>query len=524
MHRVFTVCPHCSCGCGLYLLVDRGEAIGVMPSAGHPVSRGSLCMKGWTSFQHLRHPERLDSPWIGRNGRRTRIPWDQAFACMVEGLEAVRLRHGGGAIGFWSSARATNEEFSLLQQIAWKGFESTAVRFDPLIHTLDHIPESLLEGPRAARLDDVQGADLLVVFGQGFLDHHPQVASRILKAIDQGARVVVISPYRDALAERATLHIQVPVSDDVPSAFTNGGDWLSERLRTWWGEAARPVVVYPLKSLPLQREAALLGAFESLMGESGAKVLLLFPCANSRGAFHRMARMASPGHRALKALVVVEENPAAWDARFRDLARDLDLLVVLDLFLTETAELAHLVLPSAGFAEKGGTFTNTEGLLQALQPAVPPPGEARPAGAILAELARRLGVRQVDSTSKPSPPPIPVAAEEGATATAELALASRAADDPPQFQHIPDRLRHMWLKDTLLRHTDDWQREHQDRWVEVHPEDANVLGLRPGWMVRIAGDGSEFQAMVRISERVGRGILVTPYDLFEGLVQVERSA
>jgi anaerobic selenocysteine-containing dehydrogenase len=82
----------------------------------------------------------------------------------------------------------------------------------------------------------------------------------------------------------------------------------------------------------------------------------------------------------------------------------------------------------------------------------------------------------------------------------------------------------MWLKDTVLRHTDDWQREHQDRWVEIHPEDAKQLALRPGWMVRVAGEGGEFQAIVRMSERVGRGILVTPYDLLEGPVQLERAA
>jgi anaerobic selenocysteine-containing dehydrogenase len=92
------------------------------------------------------------------------------------------------------------------------------------------------------------------------------------------------------------------------------------------------------------------------------------------------------------------------------------------------------------------------------------------------------------------------------------------------FQHVPDRLGWMWLKDTVLRHTDDWQREHQDRWIEIHPEDAKQLGFRPGWMVRVAGEGGEFQAIVRMSERVGRGILVTPYDLLEGPVQIERAA
>jgi len=197
--------------------------------------------------------------------------------------------------------------------------------------------------------------------------------------------------------------------------------------------------------------------------------------------------------------------------------------VVQDLFLTETAELAHVVLPSASFAEKGGTFTNTEGREQHLRPAILPPGEARPGWTILAELARRLGVRNVGSTLEElrhamtvqQRTPVPAARSEEPVAVAE---------GHSSLKHVPDRLGWMWLRDTVLRHTDDWQREHQDQWIEMHPEDAKQFGLRPGWMVRVTGEDGEFLARARVSDRVARGILVTPYDLLEGPVQLERAA
>jgi formate dehydrogenase alpha subunit len=69
----------------------------------------------------------------------------------------------------------------------------------------------------------------------------------------------------------------------------------------------------------------------------------------------------------------------------------LDLLVVQDVLLTETAELAHVVLPGAAFAEKGGSFTNMEGRVQVFGPAATPLGEARPDWEILTDLATRLG-------------------------------------------------------------------------------------------------------------------------------------
>ncbi len=524
MQRILSTCPHCGAGCGLYLLVDRGEVIGVMPSAGHPVSRGTLCMRGWTSFQHLRRPERLESPQVRLNATLTRVPWDDAFTFLVEGLEKVRHEHTGEAIGLWASGRLTNEELLLLRRIASDGLHTSAVRFDPSLHNLDHIPATFLEGPKAARLEDIQAADLLVVLGDGLGEHHPQAASRLLKAMDQGKRGIVIAPRRDLLARPATLHVQVASPEEVLAGLLSGGEGSPESLPRLWGDARSRVLIYPLKSLPLPRELRLLAALEGLAAEDGTKVLLLFPRANSRGAYRQRLESPRPGGPELKALLVVEEDPASWSPSCREMLQDLAFLAVLDLFPTETAETAQVVLPTASFAEKEGTLTNSEGRDQRLQPAVLPPGEARPGWVILAELARRLGVRGVGSTleeirsgmaSLPvTPAPAGPVPEDAAT----------AATGHTSLQHVPDRLGWMWLRDTVLRHTDDWQREHQDQWIEIHPEDAKQLALRPGWMVRVTGESGEFQARVRVSDRVARGILITPYELLEGPVQLERAA
>jgi len=523
MLRALTVCPHCSAGCGLYLLVDRGEVVGVMPSASHPVSRGSLCMKGWTSFQHLRHPERLESPLLRMNGGLEVVPWERALARVAEGLEIVKSRHGGGAVGFLASGRTTNEELLLIDRIASDGFGAKAIGFDAWSHPLDHVPAILVEGPRVGRLDEIQAADLLLVFDPGLADHHPQVASRILRAMEQGRKSVVLSPRRDILAERATLRLEGWSPEAVAAALRGGGDTSNELLGRLWREAERPLLIYPLKSLPLLREADLLRAFEHLVEKRGARVLLLFPRANSRGAFHRRKGIGVSDIRGLKALMVLEENPAGWDDAFGDNLPNLEFLVVQDLFLTETAALAHVVLPAASFAEKGGTLTNTEGRLQELRPAVLPPGQARPGWAILAELARRLGISDVGSTLDEIQGDMRLEQVGKLPFTMRRESLPRAAGDPPRLQHIPDRLGQLWLADTLLRHTDDWQREHQDRWIEIHPEDAKALNLRPGWTIRITGEGGEFTGLVRISDRVGPGVLCSPLTLLEGPVTVERA-
>lgn len=95
----------------------------------------------------------------------------------------------------------------------------------------------------------------------------------------------------------------------------------------------------------------------------------------------------------VKAMWVIGENPAMSDpdtSHVRAALERLDFLVVQDIFLTETAQLADVVLPAVSFAEKDGTFTNTERRVQRVRKAVAPRGEARPDWWIVAELAKRI--------------------------------------------------------------------------------------------------------------------------------------
>ncbi len=108
-----------------------------------------------------------------------------------------------------------------------------------------------------------------------------------------------------------------------------------------------------------------------------------------------MEMMSAIGEGRIKALFIMGENPLLTDpdgAKVRRELQHLDLLVVQDIFLTETAEIAHIVLPGASFAEKDGTFTNTERRVQRVRSAVSPPGEARPDWQVLCDLSARLGL------------------------------------------------------------------------------------------------------------------------------------
>ena len=96
----------------------------------------------------------------------------------------------------------------------------------------------------------------------------------------------------------------------------------------------------------------------------------------------------------LKALYVVGENPMLSDPDANHLSKalkNLELLVVQDIFLTETAQGADVVLPAAAFAEKDGTFTNTERRCMRIHKAVEPLGDALPDWEIICRLATAMG-------------------------------------------------------------------------------------------------------------------------------------
>ncbi len=113
-----TTCPYCGCGCGFYLEVLDGRLIGVTPSETSPVNRGKLCVKGWNAHEFVQHPKRLTQPLLRKNGELTEVSWDEALDYTSQRLKEIKEAYGPDSIGFFASAKVTNEENYLLQKFA----------------------------------------------------------------------------------------------------------------------------------------------------------------------------------------------------------------------------------------------------------------------------------------------------------------------------------------------------------------------------------------------------------------------
>ena len=223
----------------------------------------------------------------------------------------------------------------------------------------------------------------------------------------------------------------------------------------------------------------------------------------------------------------------------------LELLVVQELYLTETARRAHVVLPAAGYLEQEGTFTNGERRIQHVRPAVPSPGEARPDWQVIRDVARRLG--QLCEFESPSAVmdeiaalaprmfggvsyarlegdglqwPCPDASHPGTSRVhAEGFLRGKGAlvavEYEPSPEHgVPDhpwllvtgRVLHHYNVGTMTRRTPQQGLEPDDR-LEIHPADAEQLGLGADDRVRVESRWGETEIPARITRRVPPGIV-----------------
>lgn len=115
---VLTTCTYCGCGCNFFLEVLDGQIINTIPCKTSPINEGKLCIKGWNAHEFIQSPKRLTKPLLRKSRVLTEVSWDEALDYTASKLREIKSAHGGDAIGFFASAKVTNEENYLIQKFA----------------------------------------------------------------------------------------------------------------------------------------------------------------------------------------------------------------------------------------------------------------------------------------------------------------------------------------------------------------------------------------------------------------------
>jgi formate dehydrogenase major subunit/formate dehydrogenase alpha subunit len=263
----------------------------------------------------------------------------------------------------------------------------------------------------------------------------------------------------------------------------------------------------------------------------------------------------------LKALYIMGENPAISDPDINHAVKalkNLDFLVVQDIFMTETAELADVVLPSSCFAEKDGTFTNTERRLQRVRKAVSPPGLAKDDSSIIIELSRRMGYDMeynfneeiLQEIGKLWPAvagitygriecfglqwPCPTLNHPGtqylfkggfprgkaAFTAVHYSRSKELPDKSYPFILTTGRQLFQYHTGSMTRKVKELNKVAPEAYVEINPEDASRLGIKDGDMLKVSSRRGSIDLKALISERPGKGLVFIPFHYKEAAANI----
>ena len=410
MQYVPTVCAHCSNGCKTTLGVRNHEILRANNRDLSGINKDFLCVKGRFGFDFTNHKERIRQPLLRIGDKLLPVSWEEAGQAAAAKLKAAYDAGGKDAIGFIGSNRTSNEENYLLQQLARATFGTNNIDHH---RTADYagLLTALGEGASVSLLtmEQLYQSKAVLVIGNDPTNQNPLVAWQIRSGIRHfGTKLFIINSNEIKLKRQAKQFVSIAAGQEptvlrwlaheegqlapelveqlvqLKAALEAEGDVAIVCGAQISGAAIRTLVAFGSK-LPGKTRYMALGDYSNSRGAADMGLLpdrlpgyAHVDDAKARETFEQLwgrVLPSKPGLTApqmveaarsgeLKALYVVAANPLAHLGKPGDGRGKLELLIVQEMFLTETAKAADIVLPGASAYEKDGTVTNTSGEIQ----------------------------------------------------------------------------------------------------------------------------------------------------------------
>ncbi len=497
-------------------------------------------------------------------------------------------------------------------------------------------------------MSEIENADCIFIIGSNTTSSHPLVATRVFRAKQKGAKLIVADPRRIQLADMADVYVSQNLGSDV--ALLNGmmhaiikNGWqdqsfIEERTEGFedfkkviegfsleqaaeisgveaetieamakaYAQADKGSILYCMgitqhvTGVDNVKALANLAMLTGNLGRESTGVNPLRGQNNVQGAcdmgglpnvftgYQKVTDDASVSKMAeawasslipkgvglalpemldgaldgsVKAFFVLGENPVQSDPdgnHVKKALENLDFLVVQDIFLNETAKLADVVLPGASFAEKDGTFSNTERRVMRVRQAIEPVGESRPDWQIIQDLATRFGfpmeyespARIMDEIAMVTPSyggisyerlegpglqwPCPDLSHPGTPFLHKDGFARgkglfHAVEYQPPAE-VVDQEYPIWLTTgrnfshyhtgTMTRNSPALVSEISEGFLEINDADAKALEIKPGDAVRISSRRGSITARTQVTERIRPGTVFMPFHFVESSVNL----
>lgn len=649
-----TRCCFCGMQCSMFLRVSEldNRVVGLEPGYGYPPNEGRLCPKGVTAYTLLHHPKRLKRPLVRRGERLGEASWEEALETVVAGIRRIQERYGKDAMAVYGGASLTTEKAYLVGKFARIALGTRNVDYNGrlcMVAAGSAYTRAFGIDRAGSLFTDIVETDVLMVCGSNATETFPTSVVYLWKALDRGAKLIVVDPRQTQLARVSHLHLPVRPGTDAAlylamlNVLADEGltddEFLKKRTRGWEEAlaAARPMTPRRAAEITGIPEKHIVGAAR-LYGRAGramilhargvehhangsSNVLALINLALATGKIGRpgcgimtltgqgngqggrehgqkadqlpgarriddpVARrhvaevwgvdekdIPGPGYTAVEIMEAAERgeirgiyllcsNPMVSLPsinRIEKAIRKLELLVVCDFFLSETARMAHVVLPVAMWAEDEGTTTNIEGRIVKHNKAQEPPEDVPTDWQLMCEIARRLGkgdyfrfrapreifdelrlasrggvadyygvtyekVEAQKGVFWPCPtldhPGTPrLYTERFNTPDGRAIMHPVTYQEPPEvpddeypLRYTTGRVVYHFLSGTMTRRIPFLRDLAPDPYVEIHPNTAARYGIQPGDWVRITSRRGSLVLRTLVTTAIREDTVFVPY-------------
>ncbi|HPV06174.1 MAG TPA: NADH-quinone oxidoreductase subunit NuoG [Aggregatilineales bacterium] len=617
MRPVATICTHCPVGCNMHYdtRVDR-EAGGrttirrMMPRQNEQVNEIWMCDKGRFVHHYMEHSQRLTQPLVRKGGKLVEATWDEAIDEIIS-----QFRAAGADIAGIAGGRLSNEDYYAFQKLIRMQGSNDLIAYPNWVQGAEFTAQVGIGV--GTNLSDLGKGDAVIVVASDLHEEAPIWWLRLIAAAKRGATVITVNGRDTRLDKFATYRIRYHYGEEVAtlngmlSAAIQGGfaqaadggiDGLADVLENArqyqpaedvaaaaaaFASANNAIIMVggegltPAASRELTRAAANLLTATGHYGRENNGLMIVWPAANLQGANDMgisptwapgYQPVAAPGRdydgilaalqsNELKAIYLVGADPVYDDPAAENALRQTKAYVVVqDMFLTPTAELADVVLPAQSMAERSGTYTSGERRVQRLYPAIDPIGESMPDWQIIQTIGEALahGQRAVSEVSlmleitqtvpqyegltytrlarvEEQFPDVggddlyyggtayqnmhglgaqwPASGEvEGATWSVQPAVAGDSlAAGGDSMVIVPIRL--VYDREPITYLTELLHQRIPVAHVGLNPDDAARLGVTNGDMLAVEVDGREIPAATYIDPRIAPGVATMPLRL-----------
>jgi NADH-quinone oxidoreductase chain G len=441
LNKTKTVCSYCGTGCQLTLGVKDNKVLTTIYDENQGFHNGQLCTRGRFGYQFVNSEKRLTAPLVRKNGTLVEATWDEALALVTGRLKAAKVAGGETIAGLATPRLTNEELYlfgKLLKDTLGStnidhsaGYAHAALTSGAL--------ESLGCAASPSTITDIQKTDLLLVIKTDSYETHPVLGFEINLGVKRkGIDLRIVSDKQGKLSKlpQATTYVHTPGSEltfinaiakvildenlvAATATTVPGLDDMKKSLEAYapekaaeicgigvdelkalardYAKAGKALILlpiglgYPGHGKELAQALINLALLTGRIGKEGSGILIMGEKNNSQGAVDMGIYPTAQGKSAMaildacaagtiKTLYVAGENPVVSypnRKKVESALEKVEFLIVQDLFLTETAEKADVVLPACSFAEKNGSFTSVGRAVQRVNRAIKPIGLSR---------------------------------------------------------------------------------------------------------------------------------------------------